>query len=143
MRELRFRCFWIRRKKMYPVEIISNGGACALLTTGKTHRWVVRGIEIMQSTGLKDKNGKEIYEGDIVEITLLDVHNPVPNAEYDDECSPKVKNTCEIRWRNSAGFIAIVKTGKYRGKALRLKNASDEVIGNIYEDPDLLKEATK
>jgi uncharacterized phage protein (TIGR01671 family) len=136
MREIKFRA-WSTEKEPKMI-YFPKDGAFSGRDLIESDKW-----KLMQYTGLKDKNGKEIYEGDIVEITLLDVHNPVPNAEYDDECSPKVKNTCEIRWRNSAGFIAIVKTGKYRGKALRLKNASDEVIGNIYEDPDLLKEATK
>jgi hypothetical protein len=117
MRELRFRCFWIRRKKMYPVEIISNGGACALLTTGKTHRWVVRGIEIMQSTGLKDKNGKEIYEGDI-----LRGGEPIGGE-------PRIS---VIEWINTP-YAACFNFGFLPAAHFC------EVIGNIYENPELME----
>jgi len=73
--------------------------------------------ESQEFTGLKDKNGKEIYEGDIVKEEGFD---------------GKVVRIKEIKWVSNmnigAGF-------NHRDDGKYLK-----VIGNIYENPELLKE---
>ena len=71
---------------------------------------------IMQSTGLKDKNGKLIYEGDIVKETLTDFINE------------------EI--------ITVVKWDELNAmyNLENLQNCKREVIGNIYENPELLED---
>ena len=71
--------------------------------------------EPMQSTGLKDKNGKLIYEGDIVKETLTDFINE------------------EI--------ITVVKWDKLNVtyNLENLQNCEIEVIGNIYENEELLE----
>lgn len=69
---------------------------------------------LMQYTGLKDKNGKEIYEGDIV---------PTPWGKS------------VITWSNDfAGFFA-----KRGGTHIALTEFQAEVIGNIYENPKLVE----
>ncbi len=74
---------------------------------------------LMQYTGLKDKNGKEIYEGDIIVEYLL------PN-EYDYGIIEYLDGSFVINWKS--------KMWQY------LINVSRrEVIGNIYENPELLK----
>jgi uncharacterized phage protein (TIGR01671 family) len=78
---------------------------------------------LMQYTGLKDKNGKEIYEGDVLKINL-----------YDDEWITKV--------RNYLGTLIIDIEGcDWNTTALSFLDdeAETEVIGNIYENPELLK----
>ena len=73
---------------------------------------------LMQFTGLHDKNGKEIYEGDVMRVKALgnpENINPVVWDSENSQCSM-------INWPMtpySASF--------------------SEVIGNIYENPDLLK----
>ena len=76
-----------------------------------------------QYTGLHDKNGKEIYEGDIV--TGLFNHTDIIG---------------HIVYGSDATFF-INRKGLY---GIGLNNATDwlEVIGNIYENPELLKEGS-
>ena len=74
-------------------------------------------LVVMQFTGLLDKNGKEIYEGDIVK------------AQFDSEPNGEVKWYQEYCCFGIDGFMQITE--------LQAKNF--EVIGNIYESPELLK----
>ncbi len=76
---------------------------------------------IMQYTGLKDKNGKEIYEGNIVNFDKRDRHNPYV-----------------IKW-GEGGFIMVSK----KDVDLHVWQNSIEIIGNIYENPELLKSVLK
>jgi len=79
---------------------------------------------IMQYTGLKDKNGKEIYEGDIVTIDELDLKT-------------KKQVTAEILYK-SPTFL-------WRNSYSASSNFSHvcEIIGNIYENKELLNEEKK
>lgn len=83
-------------------------------------------VIFMQSTGLKDKNGKEIFEGDILAV------------EADDE----VVNVNVLWDKKHALFI--FKSKKYNEEELLAELVEDnacpiEIIGNIYENPELLK----
>ena len=103
-------------------------------------------IVLMQFTGLTDKNGKEIYEGDVIEtksfLTKIIDGSRVPNSEHENMYvvewnSDKKVNTWQIR---------CVKTTRHQN--FGLGNTSDsflytytdkcEIIGNIYENPELL-----
>lgn len=78
--------------------------------------------EIMQYTGLCDKNGKEIYEGDIVHVEVLLVENVEP---YD----------AVIEWKNYGWCMKrLIQTSTFRLKELDDFGVNIMVIGNIFED---------
>lgn len=80
---------------------------------------------IMQYTNLKDKNDKEIYEGDIVEINKDKTYIEFQEGAYWFCYNNKDRFTADwIRQQN--------------GK-LEIETETFEVIGNIYENPELLK----
>lgn len=80
-------------------------------------------IELMQYTGLKDKNNKEIYEGDIVKLRTNHGIGVVKNY---DEWGAFVVEYIKPR------PLAVLGTNYYKEDI--------EVIGNIYENPELLGE---
>ena len=107
MRDLRFR-LWDKEKKCFTYVGLRN----------KLPINYYDFYEVQQFTGLFDKQGKEIYEGDIVEIEGI--------------------RSFVVYWETSAGF----RFNSYMplGYIDRLYDASKvgEVVGNIYENKDLL-----
>ena len=82
-------------------------------------------IDFMQYTGIKDYDGKEIYEGDIVEKEIME-------SLFDDSKLIGVVEMIEGCW-------CIENTKKRVAKGLWSETDINRVIGNIYENPELLE----
>ena len=114
------------------------GGECMILPVTTEHCGGAEFSEgyhcdpttVGQYTGLTDKNGKRIFEGDIVAQNWYDYDEPrddsfgkVVFCEYD--CSFSVMDV------NKDGFMPLGRCGSYHWEV--------EVIGNIHDNPELLK----
>lgn len=123
MRDIKFRAWDRFAKEMVFAKTIDfgiNGAECIVDSSGiigeVSSEW-----DLEQLTGLHDKNGKEIYEGDLIKF--------------------KYKILFKIEWFNTA-FWAIQQAGRGSSQPLsNLYSISDKnadyiaVIGNIHENP--------
>lgn len=120
MRDIKFRAWCETEKHMYNWNNLLNQNLKNIFTITKSC-----GYNLMQYTGLKDKNGKEIYEGDIIEWTTHSGH----------------KYKFSVKYSNKYAQYIIVNT---KGISMEYEPLGDfeniEVIGNIYNNPELLEE---
>lgn len=136
-RDIKFRAWDKENERMYTaIDLFHDDkGGIELIRCGylKNPYWGKRSktpdqVELMQYTGHKDRDGVEIYEGDIIRKL---VHGK------SEGCYEVVYAYCE--------YVGLSKEldeyGPYRTKLCGWDCVDFEVIGNIYENPELLEES--
>ena len=119
MREIKFRAWYEKFNEMYIVKGIDFQSEMAYFD--KYNYRSIYDIELMQYTGLKDKNGKEIYEGDI----LSDGNIKKPHKVVFENGSFRAEFKGDFD-EYSFDLIDVVAQGC-------------EIVGNIYENPELME----
>ena len=148
--KLKFRAWDSWRKRMSVVDRIYIDTEGVRLYDDFGEYWRdFRDIKLMQSTGLKDKNGKEIFEGDILKFN--DEWNEYCHEGYVDGSVEGV-NYVEVvkgeacfefgktRYPESSLFIHMEDEHLSFAELVNDKDFEFEIIGNVYENPDLLEE---
>lgn len=112
--------------RMYqPDEVmVGNGDIWIIDEDSVAGEWIVNNdLNLMQSTGLKDKNGKEIFEGDIVDYkgrkAIVNWHGSYASFIY--------------------RFVDELQERKSEWKPLYLAYYKFEVVGNVHENKELLE----
>ena len=131
-REIKFRAWLKEKNKMVIVETIdfSEKSIQYLEKNEIIDAYLLRttfleDIELMQYTGQKDKNGKEIYEGDILKY----------NFPYDG----RLKHVSPVKFLETEASFGIKDIYGNEIPLYRITaNNYSEVIGNIYENKELL-----
>lgn len=114
MKEIKFRAWDNDRKVMMP-----NYGFIGQIDESTS-------FELMQYTALLDKNGKEMYEKDIIKIEM-----------YDNEYELFV-----IEWNDDyCGYVLCYASDEYEEFNNWLDTSTFEVVGNTFENYELLQEA--
>lgn len=142
MRDIKFRVWDTNNKEMLEVQELdyqnSYNGQPMVRTTMYNDHFDTEDMILMQYTGLKDENGKEIYEGDIIEFSY-----DTFTGNFDTKIG---KGTIEFI---SGAFY--IKPFEIEGKKIKdiengewfllysVNEDTLEVIGNIYDNPELLE----
>jgi uncharacterized phage protein (TIGR01671 family) len=122
MREILFRGKAINDNWYYGFPLIFTED-CVFMTAPHTYNKAVIPESVSEFTGLTDKNGTKIFEGDIVKFS------------YDE--NDENPTFYSIEWKSDRACFGYAETAD---KMLEIDAFHCEVIGNIHDNPELLKE---
>lgn len=92
------------------------------------------GLVLMQSTGMKDKNGVDIFEGDLVKITVSNGFDHLEDA---------LSIVKEAKYHSGLICELLSNTLEYRIFDEEATGYQYEIVGNIYENPELLDQSNE
>ena len=121
MREIKFRVKIKEDAKTWKAYIIDFSNLKILIKVIASYDWIsFDNVEVfLQYIGCKDKNGNEIYEGNIIKTYYSWMYNAIGVVEY---------------VQADAGFYIVFN----KNKRSLIRGNQCEIIGNIYENPELL-----
>ena len=121
---------WEELGEVERIRFDDEGNVSTVLVIGKSFgaNIYIDKIELMQTTGLKDKNGKEIFEGDILGIETINEQVYV-----------------SVFWDNKHALF-MFKSEKYNESEALAELVEDyaypfEIVGNVWENKELLEES--
>lgn len=121
----KFRAWWIQDEVMTHIDTLEFLQGGIRVSDGCWHeKFLGDEVILMQSTGLKDKNGVEIFEGDIIKTKT----GILQSVEY-------IRASVTRDWSETVAAFKCRQGDEY----FYFDLATDEVIGNIYEDKELLE----
>lgn len=134
MREIGYRA-WLKEEKrfVYPKLILDDFGSVVEIAYNDIdissdeiieRRLIIEDVVLEQFTGLRDKNGKRIYEGDLVKEVVYGRKSVIWEVRY---------------YQDGCCFELHRITGAYYGDSLLGDSSQYEVIGNIHENHELLE----
>ena len=131
MREIKFRAWDAENKEMLKVQELDfedtfYGGRLSIRTDQYNDYFDMEDMILMQYTGLKDKNEKEIYEGDVVKFDYRQDENF--EIVFEDGAF-----WIRSKYNEYVSLHEVIEICK------RPNNWQIEVIGNIYDNPELLE----
>lgn len=137
MREYKFRA-WCKNKNTMIENYVTGVDSYGELNVAHFHSSAynassVPNLVLMQYTGLNDKNGKEVYEGDVVKVYI--------NSSSDDYLRLEANYLDNNKWRNEDAYILLkISIPETYYEEWCDNGEKIEIIGNIYEHPELLSE---
>jgi len=136
-REIKFKVWDVINKRIFPFEEAVSTGVDISTPDGRNYQMPLFSVAFvdnkhkliaLQYTNLNDKNGKELYDGDIVKVRES---NEQSSISYENKLI--VWDNVELRWGLSHKDFSIFS------EPLNYFKGSLELVGNVFENKDLLK----
>lgn len=156
MREIKFKAYWKEAGMVVDIESLHSNGGITFFVDAKIGNKVEKTLqfldektqyELMQFTGLYDKNEKEAYRGDIV---LLPDSEIIPITDEGQGPEEEMNHLCPIEYENGCfGLRVLEDSGTFRKgfwsfdsifKEAGYKLSDLEIIGNVYQNSNLIND---
>jgi len=135
MREIKFKAYDKLTKRIYCVWAINSDNSVDMATNGLLVKGVFKRkrdeVELIQFTGLKDRKGIDIYEGDIV------IDNCIDLVKNNIEDRFKYSRLHEVYFDKGCFMVTNIKSCHFPLLIEVVLYTDLEIIGNIYENPEL------